>query len=263
VDFYDGTTNLGAGALDSSGTATFGVATLSTSGSPHSITAVYGGDNTFAGSDSSVLSQIITNAVATGATVTIALVNPGFESPAGAQGTVAGAPVGWVASNHDPYGVYNPAPGDYAGVVNDILPAPAQGSQVLWINEGNYVAQFLTNSLAANQTYTLSGAIGNRANGYGMLATDQEYVDLVAGNTITAQNTNLTHPEPGRRRDFRPARCRFGSARRAPARSTTTTSRSQLAPPARARPRRFPAQHRSPRHRIPRRPAAWLLLPPL
>jgi hypothetical protein len=202
VVFYDGTGSLGSGTLNSSGTTSLSTAALSAAGSPHSITAVYGGDGTFAGSASSVLSQIITNASAgtgsgTSATVSIPLVNPSFESPAGAQGSVAGKPAGWVASNTDPYGVYNPAPGVYANVVNDILPAPADGSQVLWINAGNYLAQFLTNTLAASQTYTLSGAIGNRGDGYGMLTSDQEYVALLAGNTVIAQNTNLTHPAPG------------------------------------------------------------------
>ena len=93
--------------------------------------------------------------------------------------------------------MYNPAAGVYTNEVNDILPAPAQGSQVLWMNAGNYVAQFLTNTLEAGQTYTLSGAIGNRGDGYGMLPSDTEYVDLLAGNTIIAQNTNLPHPGPG------------------------------------------------------------------
>jgi hypothetical protein len=204
VTFLDGGNNLGLETLNASGIATLSVATLSSTGSPHSITAVYGGDSVFAGSTSTVLSQIITSTATgtntnsgSGATVGIALVNPSFESPAGAQGTVAGKPDGWIASNADPFGVYNPAVGVYSNVVNDVLPSPAQGSQLLWINAGNYVAQFLTNTLAASETYTLSGAIGNRGDGYGMLPTDREYVNLLAGSTIIAQNTNLPHPGPG------------------------------------------------------------------
>lgn len=127
----------------------------------------------------------------------IPLINASFESPAGVQGTVAGVPVGWLVANEDPYGVYNPGPGVYSNEVNDILPPPAQGSQVLWMNAGNYVEQTVTNTLVANQTYTLSGAIGNRGDGYGMLSSDQEYVNLLAGNTIIAQNVNLPHPPPG------------------------------------------------------------------
>jgi hypothetical protein len=204
VTFYDAGSNLGIETLNSSALAALGTSSLSSAASPHSITAVYSGDSTFAGSTSSVLSQVITNANAStntnsnlGTTVPIVLVNPSFESPAGVQGTVAGKPDGWVASNQDPYGVYNPAPGVYTNEVNDILPSPAQGSQVLWINAGNYLAQFLTNTLAASQTYTLSGAIGNRGDGYGMLPTDREYGNLLAGTTIIAQNTNLPHPGPG------------------------------------------------------------------
>ena len=194
VAFFDGITSLGAASLNGSGVATFSTGTLSAGGSPHSITAAYSGSVAFAGSTSSVLSELITNSAAL---MTIPLVNPSFESPAGAQGTVAGQPTGWLASNQDPYGVWNPPAGVYTNQVNDILPSPAQGSQVLWIQAGNYIVQFLTNTLAGNQTYTLSGAIGNRGDGYGEAASDQVYVNLLAGNTIVAQNVNLTHPAPG------------------------------------------------------------------
>ena len=99
VVFYDGTNNLGSGTLNSSGVATLSTSALSVSASPHSITATYGGDNTFGASTSSVLWQIIT--VSSGM-VSIPLVNPSFEFPAGAQGTVAGAPWGWTAFRRRP-----------------------------------------------------------------------------------------------------------------------------------------------------------------
>ena len=73
----------------------------------------------------------------------------------------------------------------------------AQGSQVLPIQSGNYLAQFLTNRLAPNQTYTLSGAIGNRGDGHGLVSSDQDYVCLLVGGTVVAQNMNLPHPAPG------------------------------------------------------------------
>ena len=129
--------------------------------------------------------------------VPITVVNASFESPATAQGMVASVADGWVPFNGNPYGVYNPANGLYTNEVDDVLPSPAQGAQVLWIDSTNYVAQILTNALEANQTYTLSGTIGNRGDGYGLLATDQPYVELVAGNTIIAENTDLPHPAPG------------------------------------------------------------------
>ena len=195
VVFYNETNSLGTGSLDGSGVASLSMIAPSAAGSPYSITAVYSGDSMFDNSASGVLSEVVINGGATAES--IAVVNGSFESPALAQGGAAGLPTGWVASNKDPCGVYNPRAGVYVNEVNGELPSPAQGAQVLWINAGNYVAQFLTNTLAPNQTYTLSGAIGNRGDGYGMLATDQAYVDLVAGNIIIAQNTNLTHPAPG------------------------------------------------------------------
>ncbi len=62
VTFKDGAITLGTGTLNGAnpGVATFSTSTLSVSGSPHSITAVYGGDSNFASSTSSVLSQTIT-----------------------------------------------------------------------------------------------------------------------------------------------------------------------------------------------------------
>ncbi|MGC8641029.1 MAG: beta strand repeat-containing protein [Isosphaeraceae bacterium] len=61
VTFMDGTTTLGTGTL-SAGVATFTTSSLTVSGSPHSITAVYGGDTDFATSTSTALSQTVTQA---------------------------------------------------------------------------------------------------------------------------------------------------------------------------------------------------------
>jgi YVTN family beta-propeller protein len=57
VTFYDGSTALGTVALDSSGHAAYATSSL-TAGS-HSITASYGGDANFAGSTSTVLTQVV------------------------------------------------------------------------------------------------------------------------------------------------------------------------------------------------------------
>ena len=57
VSFLDGTTTLGTGALSANGQGTFSTSLLS-AGS-HSITAVYSGDTNFAGSTSSVLTQVV------------------------------------------------------------------------------------------------------------------------------------------------------------------------------------------------------------
>lgn len=63
VNFLDGTTQIGTGAL-TSGTATFSTSSLSGTASPHSITAVYVGDTNFATSTSTAVSQVV-NAAAT------------------------------------------------------------------------------------------------------------------------------------------------------------------------------------------------------
>jgi hypothetical protein len=58
VTFNDGATVLGTGNL-SAGLATLTTNNLSVTGSPHSITAVYGGDASFVPSTSDALSQVI------------------------------------------------------------------------------------------------------------------------------------------------------------------------------------------------------------
>jgi len=59
VTFKDGATTIGTGTLNSN-VATFSTSTLSVTGSPHSITAEYGGDSKFLGSTSSAVSQTMT-----------------------------------------------------------------------------------------------------------------------------------------------------------------------------------------------------------
>ena len=57
IQFMDGATNLGSAVALSSGVATYATATLAAA--THSITAVYSGDSNYAGSTSSVLSQVV------------------------------------------------------------------------------------------------------------------------------------------------------------------------------------------------------------
>ncbi len=57
VSFFDGVTLLGTGTLNGSSVATFTTSALANG--PHSITAVYAGDTTHAGSTSPVLSQVV------------------------------------------------------------------------------------------------------------------------------------------------------------------------------------------------------------
>lgn len=67
VTFYDGTTALGAADLDGAGVATFATNTLALGG--HSITASYGGDDTFNASTSAALAQTVSAASASTTTV--------------------------------------------------------------------------------------------------------------------------------------------------------------------------------------------------
>jgi hypothetical protein len=57
VTFYDGGKTLGTGSLSADGNATFSISSLSKG--THSITANYGGDDNFDGSNSSAVSQVI------------------------------------------------------------------------------------------------------------------------------------------------------------------------------------------------------------
>jgi hypothetical protein len=73
VTFYDGTTVLGMGSLNTAGQAAFPTSSLSEG--THSITAVYGGDSNFATSTSTALTQTVNPASATNTTVASSL-NP-------------------------------------------------------------------------------------------------------------------------------------------------------------------------------------------
>ena len=59
VTFVDSSTLLGTAAVDSSGTATYATASLDVAGSPHFITAVYGGDNDNSPSTAAALAQTV------------------------------------------------------------------------------------------------------------------------------------------------------------------------------------------------------------
>jgi hypothetical protein len=65
VTFYDGSTNLGQATTNTSGVA--GLSTSSLNAGSHSITATYGGNSNFAGSTSSVLTEVVNQATTTAA----------------------------------------------------------------------------------------------------------------------------------------------------------------------------------------------------
>ncbi len=59
VTFKEGSTTLGSDTLNSSGVATLVLSTLSAAGSPHPITAVYGGDGNFGASSGTVTLRVL------------------------------------------------------------------------------------------------------------------------------------------------------------------------------------------------------------
>jgi len=99
VSFYDGAVSLGTGTLNGSGQATDPTGASQFSVATHSITAVYGGDNTYTGSTNSpVLSQTVNRATLTVSGVRAA--NKVYDGTAGA--TLFGTPVlTGVVSNDD------------------------------------------------------------------------------------------------------------------------------------------------------------------
>jgi hypothetical protein len=58
ITFKEGSTTLGSDTLNASGVATIAISTLSAAGSPHTITAVYGGDGNFDASSGSTTLQV-------------------------------------------------------------------------------------------------------------------------------------------------------------------------------------------------------------
>jgi hypothetical protein len=70
VSFLDGNSTLGISPLSSGGTAVFSTSTLAEG--THTMTAVYNGDSSFAGSTSPVVSQVVQGAVATVAPTSVA-----------------------------------------------------------------------------------------------------------------------------------------------------------------------------------------------
>jgi len=63
IAFYDGATNLGGGVFNGSNAVSLTTTNLAASRYPHSITAQYGGNGTFSGSISGVLSELVSSVV--------------------------------------------------------------------------------------------------------------------------------------------------------------------------------------------------------
>ena len=78
VTFYNGSTSLGTGTVNSSGVATLTTSTLPLGSDP--VTAVYGGDSNYAGSTSNVVTENVTKNTSTGS-LTTSNSAPSFGQP--------------------------------------------------------------------------------------------------------------------------------------------------------------------------------------
>ena len=100
VQFMDGATDLGSPvALDGTGAATLNWATLDVAHSPHSITAVYSGDATYASSTSSPVSQTVNAATPT---IAVTGVSPASETYGQDAPVTITAVLSWTGSGTAP-----------------------------------------------------------------------------------------------------------------------------------------------------------------
>ena len=187
VSFYDGSTLLGSGALgvvNGVNQASFS-ATSSLSVGSHSITAVYGGDSTFAGSTSTVLMQAISQAGTT-TSVTSSVVPMTFG-----QSTTFTATIG----------VVSPGAGVPSGIVTFLDGTTVLGTGSLSVVNGAVQAAYSTSSLSAGShsitaVYAGDGCFATSTSAaitqtVGQAATTIGVVSTIAATTF-GQSTTLT-----------------------------------------------------------------------
>jgi len=160
VTFFDGSNLLGTATLNSKSMASWSTVTLSSAGSPHSITAVYSGDGTFGGSTSGPLFQIVTNystlTSSTASDITNGLV---IYYPLAVNGNdyLNGNNLTLVGS-----------PGFYSGAINwnGAVPTLGYSAPQQWPQTGLTVSSWIsmTNPTAAS---TVSACYGNYSNTVG------------------------------------------------------------------------------------------------
>jgi hypothetical protein len=151
VVFMDGTNTLGIGTLNASGVASFSTAALITG--PHSVTAVYGGNSTFAGSASSILSQTVSGPN------TITINNPGFEANYNVPGNGGGYPGSSYAAPPNSWSGYTVNGGSpFYNTYGAWVPATQSGYLSGYV--GNNVA-VIGNSTSSSRTEILYQDIGS------------------------------------------------------------------------------------------------------
>ena len=156
VTFYDGTTILGTGSLNSSGQVTFSTSTFAAG--PHSITASYNGNTNFAASSSTALTQTV-NKFSTSTALTLSPNTTAFGQPVTITAGVtssAGVPAGTVT-------FYDGATALGTGSVNSSGQATLSTSS-LTAGSHSITASYAGNSNFASSTSAALTQTVNKAN---------------------------------------------------------------------------------------------------
>ncbi|HVX20616.1 MAG TPA: Ig-like domain repeat protein [Acidimicrobiales bacterium] len=224
VTFKDGGTTLGTGNLNGSGVATYQTSTLSVAGSPHSVTAVYGGDGNDTTSTSSAVSQAVSKASTTTAvsaapnpsatgtavtfTATVSPTSPGGGVPTGTvqfavDGTNVGSPVALSAgqatyqtSSITVVGSPHSVTATYGGDANDngSVGTLAGGQTVATAPGAPTGAGAVAANTAATVTFTAPASDGGAGiTGYTVTATDAT-TPANGGQTATGPGSPITVP---------------------------------------------------------------------
>ncbi len=200
VTFKDGATVLGTAILNGSGQAVWTTTTLSASGSPHSLTAVYSGDSSFAASTSVALSQVVNPKAltVTGATVASKV----YDGTTAA--TISGAALNGVVSG-DAVALGNAASGTFANKHVGVGKAVSTAMTLSGADAGNYTltqpaltgtitarALTVTGATVASKVYdgttaaTISGAVLN-----GVISGDAVALGNAASGTFANKHVGV------------------------------------------------------------------------
>ncbi len=187
VTFYDGTTILGTGSLNSSGQVTFSTSTFAAG--PHSITASYNGNTNFAASSSTALTQTV-NKFSTSTALTLSPNTTAFGQPVTITAGVtssAGVPAGTVT-------FYDGATALGTGSLNNSGQATLSTSS-LAAGSHSITASYAGNSNFASSTSAALTQTVNKANTTTAIST-QLPNPSVAGQPV-AVNFTVTPVAPG------------------------------------------------------------------
>ena len=169
VEYFDGATLLGVGAIDSGGTASFTTMTLA--GGSHSITAQYSGDNDYASSSSSAVTETVDSDPSTSTTLWLSTSSSVFGQTVTFTVTVApvppamGTPTGTVniIDNGSTLGTITLSSGT-GSLTSSALSVGYQSITAAYQGDGTF---FMSNSSTLSETVTkanTSTAVSSSAN---------------------------------------------------------------------------------------------------